>query len=238
MSPTAAPPHRHRPSPRITSRPRHLRQPHPARSATATQATTPTSPLAPPLATWHDMAPLQASSPRGSPGCAGPAAASRRTTRQARRKRDPPAFVARVHGRSIFAKSLRQARAVLAAWQRDYDEVRPHSAHGGLAPALIRLPSCSPASSPLRAGFADGLRPDLTQAARDDGDGGGRGGKRCSTERRNTVTMGVTATRDSASDWREEGAQVKTAQIGSLKSLAGGAGHTLVLARLERSRTI
>ena len=44
--------------------------------------------------------------------------------------------------------SLRQARAVLAAWQRDYNEVRPHSAHGGLTPASIRLPLCSPASSP------------------------------------------------------------------------------------------
>ena len=55
--------------------------------------------------------------------------------------------------------SLRQARAVLAAWQHDYNEVRPHSAHGGLTPASIRLPSCSPASSPLRAGFAGGLRP-------------------------------------------------------------------------------
>ena len=75
--------------------------------------------------------------------------------------------------------SLRQARAVLAAWQRDYNEVRPHSAHGGLTPASIRLPPCSPASSPLpgthrasamgpvRAGFAGGLRPGLTQAVPD-----------------------------------------------------------------------
>jgi len=70
--------------------------------------------------------------------------------------------------------SLRQARVVLAAWQRDYNEVRPHSAHGGLAPASIRLPSCSPASSPLRAGFAGGLRPGLTQAAHDGGDEDGR----------------------------------------------------------------
>jgi putative transposase len=62
--------------------------------------------------------------------------------------------------------SLRQARAVLAAWQRDYNEVRPHSAHGGEPPASIRLPPCSPASTPLRAGFAGGLRPGLTQAAR------------------------------------------------------------------------
>jgi putative transposase len=71
--------------------------------------------------------------------------------------------------------SLRQARAVLAGWQRDYNEVRPHSAHGGLTPASIRLPSCSPASSPLRAGFAGGLRPGLTQAVRDDRGEDGRG---------------------------------------------------------------
>ncbi len=63
--------------------------------------------------------------------------------------------------------SLRQARAVLAAWQRDYNEVRPHSAHGGEPPASTRLPPCSPASTPLRAGFAGGLRPGSTQAARD-----------------------------------------------------------------------
>jgi putative transposase len=71
--------------------------------------------------------------------------------------------------------SLRQAR-----------EVRPHSAHGGQVPASIRLPSCSPASrpqpgthresamGPVRAGFAGGLRPVLTQAARDGGQEIGR----------------------------------------------------------------
>ena len=63
--------------------------------------------------------------------------------------------------------SLAQARAVLAAWQHDYNEVRPHSSLGGRTPASIRLPSCSPASRPLRAGFAGGLRPVLTQAVRD-----------------------------------------------------------------------
>ena len=73
--------------------------------------------------------------------------------------------------------SLRQARVVLATWQRDYNEVRPHSAHGGQTPASIRLPSCSPASIPLRAGFAGGLWPDLTQAARDGGDEIGRDGE-------------------------------------------------------------
>ena len=73
--------------------------------------------------------------------------------------------------------SLRQARVVLAAWQRDYNEVRPHSAHGGLTPASIRLPPCSPASSPLRAGFAGGLRPGLTQTARDGRGDDGRDGE-------------------------------------------------------------
>ena len=73
--------------------------------------------------------------------------------------------------------SLRQARAVLAAWQRDYNEVRPHSAHGGLTPASIRLPPCSPVSSPLRAGFAGGLWPGLTQAVRGGADVDGRDGE-------------------------------------------------------------
>jgi len=35
--------------------------------------------------------------------------------------------------------------------------------------------------------------------------------KRRSTEQRNTVTMGVAATQDSTSEWREEGAQVSCA---------------------------
>jgi putative transposase len=73
--------------------------------------------------------------------------------------------------------SLRQARAVLAAWQRDYNEVRPHSAHGGRTPASVMLPPCSPASSPLRAGFAGDLRSGLTQAARDDRDEDSRDGE-------------------------------------------------------------
>lgn len=62
--------------------------------------------------------------------------------------------------------SLAHARAVLAAWQRDYNEVRPHSALGGRSPASVTLPSCSPASRPLRVVSGDGLRPALTQAAR------------------------------------------------------------------------
>jgi putative transposase len=73
--------------------------------------------------------------------------------------------------------SLRQARAVLASWQHDYNEVRPHSALRGQVPASIRLPSCSPASRPHRAGFAGGLRPVLTQAVRDGRDEDGRDGE-------------------------------------------------------------
>ena len=66
------------------------------------------------------------------------------------------------HGRSVVAF---------------YNEVRPHSALRGRTPASITLPSCSPASRPLRAGFAGGLRPGLTQAARDGADEGGRDGE-------------------------------------------------------------
>lgn len=73
--------------------------------------------------------------------------------------------------------SLAHARAVLAAWQRDYNEVRPHSALGGQTPASIMLPPCSPASRPLRVASGDGLRPALTQAARDGRDEGGRDGE-------------------------------------------------------------
>ena len=52
--------------------------------------------------------------------------------------------------------SLRHARAVPAAWQRDYHEVRAHSALRG-RPAGLSVPPCPPASSPLRAGFASRL---------------------------------------------------------------------------------
>ncbi len=104
--------------------------------------------------------------------------------------------------------SLRHARAILDTWRRDYNEVRPHSALSGLPPAPLSLPPCSPASSPLRAGFAGGLRPGLTQAVRAGGNAKGRTEKRRSTEPRNAVTMVVTATQDSTSDWREVGAHV------------------------------
>jgi putative transposase len=73
--------------------------------------------------------------------------------------------------------SLAQARAVLSAWQHDYNEVRPHSSLGGRTPASIRLLPCSPASRPLRAGFAGGLRPALTQAVRDGARDIGRDGE-------------------------------------------------------------
>ncbi len=73
--------------------------------------------------------------------------------------------------------SIRHARLVLADWQQDYNEVRPHSALGGRTPASIRLPSCSTTSTPLRAAFGGGLRPALTQPARDGTDLGGRDGE-------------------------------------------------------------
>jgi putative transposase len=73
--------------------------------------------------------------------------------------------------------SVRQARVILAAWQQDYNEVRPHSGLGGRTPASIMLPSRSPASRPLRVTFGDGLRPALTLAARDDNGIEGRDGE-------------------------------------------------------------
>lgn len=73
--------------------------------------------------------------------------------------------------------SLAHARAVLAAWQRDYNEVRPHSALGGRTPASISLPPGSPASRPLHAAFGGGLRPVLTQAAPGGPETSGRDGE-------------------------------------------------------------
>ena len=77
---------------------------------------------------------------------------------------------------SLFT-SLRHARAVLASWQRDYNEVRPHSALEGHTPGSIRVPPCSPGPSPLRVAYGDGLRPGLTQTARDGGARHGRDGE-------------------------------------------------------------
>ena len=94
------------------------------------------------------------------------------------------AFVESFNGRlrdeclneTVFT-SLRQARAVLAAWQQDYNEVRPHSALEGRAPGWLSVPPCSPASRPLRVACGDGLRPTLTQAARDGSGENGRDGE-------------------------------------------------------------
>ena len=38
----------------------------------------------------------------------------------------------------VFA-GLAEARAVIERWRRDYNEVRPHSAHGGLTPEAVRI---------------------------------------------------------------------------------------------------
>ena len=35
--------------------------------------------------------------------------------------------------------TLAEARAVIARWRHDYNHVRPHSVHGGLAPETVRL---------------------------------------------------------------------------------------------------
>ena len=72
--------------------------------------------------------------------------------------------------------TLAQARVELALWQKDYNEVRPHSALGGEPPASRSLPPCSPPSRTLRAAQGrGGLRPSLTAAPRDGLDDAGRG---------------------------------------------------------------
>jgi putative transposase len=73
--------------------------------------------------------------------------------------------------------SLWHARAVLAVWQHNYNEVRPHSALNGHTPVSLKLPPCSPGSTPLRVACGDGLRPGLTQAVRDDKPNYGRDGE-------------------------------------------------------------
>ena len=34
--------------------------------------------------------------------------------------------------------SLAEARALIERWRRDYNTIRPHSAHGGLTPVEVR----------------------------------------------------------------------------------------------------
>jgi putative transposase len=58
------------------------------------------------------------------------------------------AFVESFNGRfrdeclneEVFA-SLAEARVVIERWRRDYNQVRPHSAHGGLTPEAVRIRS-------------------------------------------------------------------------------------------------
>ncbi len=89
--------------------------------------------------------------------------------------------------------------------RRDHNEIRPQSAHGGQVPAAIRLPPCSPASSPLRAGYAGGLRPGLTQAAHDgDAEIAGAEKRPPLAEQRNSSTIRRMVTPDYV-DWGEVG---------------------------------
>ena len=76
---------------------------------------------------------------------------------------------------AIFT-SVRRARVVLAGWRDDYNQVRPHSALGGLAPAEITVPPSSPASSPPSVPLRGGQRPSLTQPARGGEEEDGRDG--------------------------------------------------------------
>jgi hypothetical protein len=109
--------------------------------------------------------------------------------------------------------SLRHASVVLAAWQREYNEVRPHAALDGQPPAVLSVTPCSPRSSPLRAGFAGGLRPGPTQAGRGCANTCGRDETPRLTEQNNTVTFGLAEIADATFEWRGVGAPVNCQQL-------------------------
>jgi putative transposase len=81
------------------------------------------------------------------------------------------AFVESFNGRfrdeclneEVFA-SLAEARVLIEAWRRDYNDVRPHSAHDGLTPnqAFIRAPRAIGCATP--ASFADRPLPSCRSA--------------------------------------------------------------------------
>ena len=135
--------------------------------------------------------------------------------------------------------SLWHARAVLAAWRHDYNKVRPQSALGGRSPGQASVPSCSPASRPLRAGWAGGLRRALTQVARDGEEKCGWDGKRRSTEPQNIITLDAAITQDSTLEWREVGAQVKSMWLPAQASLrsANPGGTAAWPAQTHHART-
>ena len=55
----------------------------------------------------------------------------------------------------VFA-TLAEARAIIERWRLDYNQVRPHSAHGGLPPDAVRL---NPAAGRLRILISSTGRP-------------------------------------------------------------------------------
>ena len=102
---------------------------------------------------------------------------------------------------------LRHARVVLAALRQDYNEVRPHSALGRPRTRLDQPAAVLACIKP--AGFVGGLRPGSTRLRATASGRVAGTEKRRSTEPRNTVTIGATATADSTFEWREVGAQVR-----------------------------
>ena len=104
-------------------------------------------------------------------------------------------------GAGGLAARLQRGAAALGAWW----------SHAGLDQAAVVLACVKPAARRLRRWPAARLdpgcarRPLMKTAGTE---------KRRSTEQRNTVTMGVAATQDSTSEWRELGAQVTSSDYG------------------------
>lgn len=55
--------------------------------------------------------------------------------------------------------NLAEARAMIERWRRDYNHVRPHSAHGGLRPEVVRLNLTAGRLANLQGSAARPLRP-------------------------------------------------------------------------------
>lgn len=89
---------------------------------------------------------------------------------------------------------LRQARAALAAWPRDYNRIGRHSALRRRPTASIMQRPCSHSSTRLRARFARALRLVVTLAGRPCHVEDDREGETASllAEERNLVTMNGT----------------------------------------------
>jgi putative transposase len=71
--------------------------------------------------------------------------------------------------------SLVEARAVIEHWRRDYNTIRPHSAHGGLAPAKVRERAAADRLRSMGVSPIGRFRPDQEPTIKPEGSQNDRG---------------------------------------------------------------